>query len=127
MQDLLEKMDFGNEAADDADATELASYFVEQTMFHEFLNPQKKLLIATARKGVGKSALLQWTADKIAADDEDALVIRCRGADLVRSKFNLTSSLQNPNDHIRDWMIRICAVINRQLASISAWLSQMTT
>jgi hypothetical protein len=41
MQDLLEKMDFGDEAADDADAAELASYFVEQTMFHEFLNPQK--------------------------------------------------------------------------------------
>jgi hypothetical protein len=116
MQDLLEKMDFGNEAADDADPVELASYFVEQTMFHEFLSPHKKLLIATARKGVGKSALLQWAAHKIAANDEDVLVIRCRGADLVRSKFNLTSPLQNPNDHIRDWMIRICAVINRQLA-----------
>ena len=109
-------MDFGNEAADDADPEELASYFVEQTMFHEFLSSRKRLLIATARKGVGKSALLQWAASKIQDGDKDALVIRCRGADLVRSRFGLTSPLENPNDRIRDWMVRICALVNRQLA-----------
>jgi hypothetical protein len=116
MQNLLSKMDFGNEAADDVDPNELASYFVEQDMFHKFLDPSQRLLIATARKGVGKSALLQWTAHKIGQGDKDALIIRCRGADLVRSKFGLTAALRTPNDYIRDWMIRICAVINRQLA-----------
>jgi len=116
VQNLIERIDFGNEAADDADPEELASYFVEQNMFRDFLRPGKALLIATARKGVGKSALLQWTAHKLAASEEAPVVIRCRGADLVRSRFSLTSPLQNPNDHIRDWMTRICAVINRQLA-----------
>jgi hypothetical protein len=109
-------MDFGNEAADDTDPNELASYFVEQDMFHKFLNPKQKLLVATARKGVGKSALLQWTGYKIGQTDSEALVIKCRGADLVRSKFNLTGTLRTPNDYIRDWMVRICALVNRQLA-----------
>jgi hypothetical protein len=34
----------------------------------------------------------------------------------VRSKFNLTSELRTPNDHIRDWMLRLCALVNRELA-----------
>ena len=116
MSDLLRAMDFGNEAGDDADPEELTTYFVEQSMFTRFLDESNKILLATAKKGVGKSALLQWTAHKVAHKDSDALVIKCRGADLVRSKFNLTSPLSTPNDYIRDWMIRICAVVNRELA-----------
>jgi hypothetical protein len=116
MPSLLSQIDFGNEAADDPDAGELASYFVEQEMFQKFLNPRQRILIATARKGVGKSALLQWTAHKIQGGDANTLVIRCRGADLVRSQFNLTAPLNTPNDHIHDWMVRICALVNRQLA-----------
>jgi hypothetical protein len=116
MAGLLDKFDFGNEAADDVDATELASYFVEQDAFHKFLDKRKKLLVATARKGVGKSALLEWIAMKISEKDKHALVIKVRGADLVRSKFHLPSDPVTPNDHIQDWMIRLCALVNRQLA-----------
>jgi len=38
---VLKYIDFGNEAADDADPQELASYFVEQDAFHEFLRAEK--------------------------------------------------------------------------------------
>jgi hypothetical protein len=116
MSELIRQIDFGNEAADDTDAEELASYFVEQEMFLKFLDVRQPLLVVTARKGVGKSALLQWAARKVAEREKSPLVIRCRGADLVRGKFNLTTPLNTPNDHIRDWMIRICALVNRQLA-----------
>lgn len=116
MANFLEEMDFGNEAGDDADPAELATYFVEQKVFKNFLQPTNKILVATAKKGVGKSALLQWAAYNLDRQDGDALVIKCRGADLVRSKFNLTSTLNTPNDYIQDWMIRICAMINRNLA-----------
>lgn len=116
MNSLLQTMDFGNEAGDDADPKELATYFVEQISFTKFLDSSNKILVATAKKGVGKSALLQWAAYNIERKDRDALVIKCRGADLVRSKFGLSCSLVTPNDHIRDWMIRICALVNRQLA-----------
>ena len=116
MNSLLQTMDFGNEAGDDADPKELATYFVVQFSFTKFLDSSNKILVATAKKGVGKSALLQWAAYNIERKDQDALVIKCRGADLVRSKFGLSCSLVTPNDHIRDWMIRICALVNRQLA-----------
>ena len=59
---------------------------------------------------------MQWIAYKQEHYDPDALIIKCRGADLVRSKFGLTSALTSPNEHIRDWMIRLCALVNRQLA-----------
>jgi hypothetical protein len=114
--DILRRLDFGNEAGDDVDPEELVSYFVEQESFNKFLDRRKKLLVATARKGVGKSALLKWIGHKVSNRDPDALVIKIRGADLVRSNFKLTSTLAGPNDHIRDWMIRLCAVVNRQLA-----------
>ena len=117
MANLLNGMDFGNEAGDDADPAELATYFVEQSMFRKFLEPENKIRVATAKKGVGKSALLQWAAYNLKEQDSDALVIKCRGADLVRSKFNLTSTLSTPNDFISDWMIRICALVNRKLAA----------
>lgn len=116
-QSILSRLDFGNEAADDVDPEELAAYFVEQELFRKFLDERKRLLVAAARKGVGKSALLQWISHKVASSDSEALVIKVRGADLVRSKFNLTTSLDGPNDHIRDWTIRLCALVNRALAS----------
>lgn len=114
---VLRYIDFGNEAADDADPEELAAYFVEQDAFHAFLEPSKKFLVAHARKGVGKSALLQWIAYKQAQQDPDAIIIKCRGADLVRSKFNLSTPLREPNEFIRDWTVRICTLVNRHLAA----------
>jgi len=116
MSNILTKFDFGNEAADDVDPKELASYFVKQAAFHKFSSSSNKLLVAIARKGVGKSALLQWVSQEASSEDPDALIIKCRGADLVRSKFNLTTPINTPNEYIRDWMIRICALVNRQLA-----------
>ncbi len=116
MDNLLQQIDFGNEAGDDVDPIELSSYFVEQSMFTEFLNQNNKVLIATAKKGVGKSALLQWILHKTQKADPNAIVIKCRGADIVRSKFKLTSERKTPNDHINDWMVRICTIVNRELA-----------
>jgi hypothetical protein len=115
MKNLLSKIDFGNEAADDVSPDEIIQYFVEQKSFNTNLNKAKKILISTARKGVGKSALLKWTQYKLNELYPDSIIIHCRGADLVRSKFHLNNSINTPNEHIRDWMIRICALINREL------------
>lgn len=114
--DLLKEIDFGNEAGDDADPEQLVKYFVEQSVFRKFLREDNKILVATAKKGVGKSALLQWANHRIAEIDQDSLVVKCRGADLVRSKFGLSTALETPNDYINDWMVRLCALVNRELA-----------
>lgn len=113
---VLETLDFGNEAGDDVDPEELLKYFVEQRNFRNFLDVRNRLLIATARKGVGKSALLKWTAHRVKQNDPSALVISIRGADLVRSNFNLQSVLSNASDYTHDWMTRLCAIVNRHLA-----------
>ena len=117
MSSILQKIDFGNEAGDDVEPEELITYFVEQETFKSFVDPKKKVLVAAAKKGVGKSALLKWAGFTISKVDTDALVISCRGADLSRGKFGLTSKLEAPADYIRDWMVRICTLVNRELAS----------
>ena len=116
LKSLLQKMEFGNEAADDADSEELASYFVEQETFREFLDSRKRIRVATAKKGVGKSALLEWTKGNIRAKDSDALIVKCRGADLVRGKWKKLNDPTSPSDFIQNWMLRICGMINRELA-----------
>ncbi len=118
MSSPLSKIDFGNEAGDDPKAQEeLEYYFVEQPAFASFKKNTDKLLIAHARKGVGKSNLLQWIFQKVSESDQDAIVIKCRGADVVRSVFNLTTPLSTPNDYIRDWMVRLCSLINRRIGT----------
>ncbi|MCD4780240.1 MAG: hypothetical protein K8S27_06815 [Candidatus Omnitrophica bacterium] len=118
MNELLRKIDFGNEAGDDLSPEEILNFFVEQKPFIEYLNSKNKILLATAKKGVGKSALIRWIEAKVSEiDKRNPLVIRVTGSDLVRSCFKLTNTLRLPNDYIRDWMIRICAIINRRIGA----------
>ncbi|QXI30732.1 P-loop ATPase, Sll1717 family [Pseudomonas vanderleydeniana] len=112
----LRNFDFGNEAGDDASNEELESYFVEQEDFPNYLKKNNRVLITTARKGVGKSALLKRLAAVLRDSPGEPMVINCRGSDLARDAFKLTAPLITPNDYIRDWMIRICALVNREIA-----------
>lgn len=116
MTNLLKNFDFGNEAGDDMSKQELQSCFVTLPSCHTFLNLYKNFIVASAKKGIGKSALIQYLYWYILETRENALVIKCRGAELTRSCFNLTSPLESPNDYIRDWMIRLCTCINREIA-----------
>ena len=120
MNKLLKEIDFGNEAGDDVKPKELISYFVEQVPFQKYLDSNQRILLATAKKGVGKSALIRWIEAKLLEDsskEEQPLIITIKGSDLVRSNFHSLSNPQLPNEYIRDWMMRICAVINRRIGS----------
>lgn len=118
MDNLLNTIDFGNEAADDISPDKLATFFVEQQLFTPFRDPQHAVLLATAKKGVGKSALLKWVEASVPSMvDDTALVISIKGSDLVRSVFKLTNELTSPNDFIRDWMVRLCSLINRRIGA----------
>jgi hypothetical protein len=114
----LSQVDFGNEAGDDVPPSEVLEFFVEQPAFHQFLDEKKKILMATAKKGVGKSALIQWIEAKVEESQGDkVIIISCKGSDLVRSNFKLTTQPSLPNEFIQDWKIRICALINRRIGS----------
>ena len=97
---ILEEFDFGNEAGDDVPAEELAAYFVEQSMFKKFTDQKKRLCVATAKKGVGKSALLQWLKISLPEKHPSDLVIKVRGSEITRDAFKLTNPLETPNDYI---------------------------
>lgn len=58
---------FGNDAGEDENIDVLTSYFVNQPAFGEFLDPNVRLQVARARKGMGKSALLAKFAHDLAA------------------------------------------------------------
>ena len=113
---FLGKIDFGNEAGDDFDSDELEQYFYQQEDFNRFLSSSTKLSIATGKKGVGKSALLRWCELMADKNSTGNIVVRCRGADISRQRFHLTSTLNNPNEWISDWMIRLCSLLNRHIA-----------
>jgi hypothetical protein len=115
----FQRVDFGNEAGDDVMPSDVEDFFIEQEEFAKYLDPAKRILLATAKKGVGKSALIQWIdAKKDAELGGSAIIINCKGSDLVRSNFNLDSTLALPNDFIQDWKKRICAMINRRIGSM---------
>lgn len=116
MNNILRNFDFGNEAGEDMSKQELQSCFVTLPSCNNFLNLFKNFVVATAKKGIGKSALTQYLYWDIQDRRENALVIKCRGAELTRNCFNLTSTLESPNDYIRDWMVRLCTIINREIA-----------
>ncbi|MBF0623158.1 MAG: hypothetical protein HQL54_14670 [Magnetococcales bacterium] len=112
---IIKKIDFGNEAGDDESPDTLMTYFVEQHHFKNFLR-EDKMMLATSKKGVGKSALIQWIYSKRKNDSPDDLIIKIRGSDLSRSNFDIDNSLKHPNDYIFDWQQRISTLINRYLA-----------
>lgn len=116
MESLLSRIDFGNETADDAQLEELLAYFVEQPQFQPFISNANRLQIATAKKGVGKSALIKWAAHEVSIQDPSAVVIQCRGADLAGIRTPNDAALSSPNDYIRNWLVKLCALANRHLA-----------
>lgn len=115
MKKILQGIDFGNEAGDDVMPNEIESFFVEQSNFRKFASLNHKILLATAKKGVGKSALLRWLEYRL-KNSEDHLVIPCKGRDLVRSNFSLRDTPNTANEFINDWMVRICSMVNREVA-----------
>lgn len=55
---LKDKKIFGNEAGEDENLAVLNSYYIEHSNFDDFFDSDERLSIVSARKGMGKSALL---------------------------------------------------------------------
>ena len=113
----LKSIDLGNEASDDVDPDDIATYFYEQESFRRFLLANSRVSVATGKKGVGKSALIRWIEHEIQNSHPDDVIIRCRGADLARGRFKLGPLGATPNDRIHDWMVRLCTLANRELGN----------
>lgn len=76
---------FGNEAGEDEELSLLNSYFIDNPAFEDFYDDSQKLSIVSARKGMGKSALLAKLNYNLNNEEiyNNPLVIRTTGTDLL--------------------------------------------
>jgi len=82
---LKDKKLFGNDAGEDEDLDVLNSYYIDHSDFDDFFDIDEKISIVSARKGMGKSALLSRLEYKLTNELEynSPLVIRVKGNDLL--------------------------------------------
>lgn len=82
---LTDKKIFGNDAGEDEDLDVLNSYYIDHTDFSDFFDVNEKLSIVSARKGMGKSALLSRLQYKLINDDNysSPVIIRVKGNELL--------------------------------------------
>jgi hypothetical protein len=73
---------FGNDAGEDESLEVLNSYYVDNSDFDDFFDPAIRLNVVSARKGMGKSAMISRMTSKLKEND-NALVIRVTGNALL--------------------------------------------
>ena len=64
-KDLINPNLFGNQAGEDEDKSRLSDYYLEKEKNKIFHDANRKLGFVRARKGVGKSALINYSAYKV--------------------------------------------------------------
>lgn len=76
---------FGNEAGEDEELETLNSYYIDNDEFYDFFDPENRLSVVSARKGMGKSALLSRLEYKLRNNAEygEPIVIRVTGNELL--------------------------------------------
>ncbi|MCK9398137.1 MAG: hypothetical protein M0Q44_21435 [Methylobacter sp.] len=82
---LKDKKLFGNEAGEDEDLDLLNSYYIDHEDFEDFFDKDERLSIVSARKGMGKSALLSRLEFKLKSEPNytSPIIIRVKGNDLL--------------------------------------------
>lgn len=83
--DLSDKHLFGNDAGEDEVQEVLDSYFIDIEEFDEFYNENAPLCVVSARKGMGKSALLSRLEFKLrnSKSYENPIIVRSTGNALL--------------------------------------------
>lgn len=81
--DLLNPELFGNEAGEDEDKKRLTDYYLEKEKNKLFHDANRRLGFVRARKGVGKSALLNYSAYKVEERYKDDIVISIKASELI--------------------------------------------
>lgn len=112
-KDLLNSELFGNEAGEDEDKKRLNEYYLEKEKNKVFHNPNRKLGFVRARKGVGKSALLNYSAYQVEKKYKNDIVINIKASELIALyECNNYQPLQYTNC----WQQRICLRILNEIA-----------
>jgi hypothetical protein len=110
--EFLDSTLFGNDAGEDEDIQRLNEYYLSKPEHEIFFKDSVRLQFVRARKGIGKSALLCYTAYKVEDQNPDDIVINIKASDLI-ALFN--SNPTNALEYINCWQQRICTRINLEL------------
>lgn len=84
--DFLDDELFGNDAGEDESRDRLLSYYLEKPQNMVFFSPKRALAFVRARKGVGKSALLNYASYKLEEKYQNSLFISVKASDLISIK-----------------------------------------
>ncbi len=79
---------FGNEAGEDESPERLASYYLEKPEYEVFFSRSRPLEIVRARKGVGKSALLNYAYHKLSQEQSNPIYIFVKASELISIKHH---------------------------------------
>ncbi|MDY0190718.1 MAG: hypothetical protein RBR22_08295 [Desulfuromonas sp.] len=110
---ILDKKLFGNQAGEDEDKEFLSQYFVNHNDFSDFFCREQKLCVVSARKGMGKSALIAKLHYDLAGTEND-LIINVTGNDLL----GLGSFESSDHAYLENyWKLVICRKIILELSS----------
>lgn len=91
-EDFLDEALFGNEAGEDEDKDRLISYYLEKPENEVFFSQKRPLSFVRARKGVGKSALLNYAYYKLEKNNPKSIYISVKAADLISIKHHPASN-----------------------------------
>ncbi|MCL1532003.1 hypothetical protein M3O57_16695 [Xanthomonas nasturtii] len=83
--DLSDESIFGNEAGEDEDQFRLNEHFVNHEVFNSFFDKSKNISVVSARKGMGKSALISQLRHRLEFDAlyDDPIIVTAKGNDLL--------------------------------------------
>lgn len=110
--EFLDPTLFGNDAGEDENIERLNEYYLSKPEHDIFFHPSVRLQFVRARKGIGKSALLCYTAYQVQKDNPDDIIINIKASDLI-ALFN--SNPSNALEYINCWQQRICTRVNLEL------------
>lgn len=112
-KDLLNTDLFGNEAGEDENKERLNEYYLEKEINAIFFDEDRNLEFVRARKGVGKSALLNYAAYKIEEENKSDILLNIKATELI-SLYECND--YNPLNYTNCWQQRICMRIIGELA-----------
>lgn len=107
---------FGNEAAEDEDDDIFNSYALARPELDLFTSKLRKVQIARAYKGEGKSALLRLAANRVEADRERPVVVRASATELAPILSDVDFSLW-----VRSWKAALLGNIAAEVGATIGW------
>lgn len=110
--EFLDPTLFGNDAGEDENIQRLNEYYLSKPEHDIFFQPNVRLQFVRARKGIGKSALLCYTAYKVQEQNQDDIIINIKASELI-ALFD--ASPTNALEYINCWQQRICTRVNVEL------------